>query len=263
MNLRLTFKSLLKGWISFPFLGLLLIPILSQLTEAKPNSDAICKKPKIGTYIIASQGSKQNIPIGQLQLETWNSDGTLTGTRFLREGRSYNENFYTGKWKNIKNCTISVSRSEIGWDSSVILQSNGNPHFGIISTPGIVPSELWFPQSKKSCTKDTIVGTVLSVQVGHQLKDGKWLPDRVIQREQWNSWRMSGVAIASYSGKFEAATYQGKFTQTNNCIGSIRQQDAYGMTYNYIAILLSNGKGYVYLQTQDDALTLAVLEHSK
>ncbi len=72
---------------------------------------------------------------------------------------------------------------------------------------------------------------------------------------------MSGFATPSYSGKFETATYQANFSQINNCIGRIQQQDAYGVRYNYIAILRPNGKGYAYLQIQGDELTVAVLDH--
>ena len=66
MNLSLTFNRLVKEWFSIRFLGLLLIPMLSQLTDAKQSSDSICKKSNIGSYIIASQGSKKNIPISQI-----------------------------------------------------------------------------------------------------------------------------------------------------------------------------------------------------
>ena len=72
---------------------------------------------------------------------------------------------------------------------------------------------------------------------------------------------MSGIAISSYSGKFEIADYQGNFSQINDCIGSIQQQDTYGATYNYIAILRPDRKGYAYLQIQGDDLTVAILEH--
>ena len=251
----------IKEWLSIPLLGLLLVPLLSEPSKANPNVDGFCNEPNTGTYLIVSQGSKKRIPIGQLQLETWKSDGTLNGTRFLREGAKYSTNSYTGKWKNIGNCKIKVDRSDGGMDSNVILKPNGDALFGIMATPDIVASERWFPQSKMSCTKETIVGEVLSLQEGHQFKDGRWQSNRVIQRENWSNWKMSGVAISSYSGKFEVATYQGNFTQINNCIGRIRQQDAYGVSYDYIAILRSDSKGYAYLQTQGDALTVAILEH--
>ena len=250
-----------KEWFSFPLLGLLLVPIFGQPSKARPNSDAFCEEAKIGTYLIVSQGSKKNIPLGQLQLETWNSDGSLKGTRFLREGKKYSTSHYTGRWKNVDNCSVKINRNDGGMDSHAILNSNGQPHFGILGTPGVVASERWFPQSNMSCTKDTITGEILSLQEGHQFQNGRWKSNRVIQREQWIDWTMSGVAISSYSGKFEVARYQGKFTQISNCIGRIQQQDAYGVTYDYIAILRTDSKGYAYLQTQGGALTVAILEH--
>lgn len=251
----------MSEWFSISLLGLLFAPFSSEPSKASPNSDIFCNKPNVGTYLIVSQGSKKDVPIGQLQLETWYVDGSLTGTRFLREGTKYSETPYIGRWKNVGNCDINITRADGGMDSNVILKSNGDPHFGIIGTPGVVASERWFPQSNTSCTKETIVGEVLSLQEGHQFKDGRWQSNRVIQREKWIAWRMSGVAISSYSGKFEVATYQGNFSQINNCIGRIQQQDAYGVRYNYTAILRPNGKGYAYLQTQGDELTVAVLDH--
>ena len=71
---------------------------------------------------------------------------------------------------------------------------------------------------------------------------------------------MSGHAISSYSGQFEKATYQGNFARIDNCIGSIKQEDSKGVSYAYVAILRSDGKGYAYLQTQGNALTVAVLD---
>ena len=106
-----------KKWFSFPLLGLLLVPIFGQPSKARPNSDAFCEETKIGTYLIVSQGSKKNIPLGQLQLETWNSDGSLKGTRFLREGKKYNTSHYTGRWKNVDNCSVKINRNDGGMDS--------------------------------------------------------------------------------------------------------------------------------------------------
>ncbi len=251
----------MKKLFSFSLLGLLFAPFLIAPSKASPNSDDFCKKPTTGTYLIVSQGSKKDTPIGQLQLEIWNEDGSLSGTRFLREGTKYSETPYTGRWKDIGNCNIKTTRSNDGMDSYVILTPKGEPHFGIIETPGVVASERWFPQSNKPCTKETIIGEVLSLQEGHQFKDGRWQSNRVIQREKWSGWKMSGIATSSYSGKFETAAYQGNFSQINNCIGRIQQQDAYGVRYNYIAILRPNGKGYAYLQIQGNELTVAVLEH--
>lgn len=250
----------MSAWFSICLLGMIFAPFLREPSKASPHSDLFCNEPNLGTYLIVSQGIKKNVPIGQLQLETWYVDGSLAGTRFSREGTKYSETPYIGRWKKVGNCDINISRADGGMDSNVILKSNGDPHFGIIGTPGVVASERWFPQSNTSCTKETIVGEVLSLQEGHQFKDGRWQSNRVIQRELWSGWKMSGVAMSSYSGKFEIAAYQGNFLQVNNCIGKIQQQDIYGVIYDYIAILRSDGKGYAYLQMQGNALTVAVLD---
>ena len=50
---------------------------------------------------------------------------------------------------------------------------------------------------------------------------------------------MAGLAVSSYNGANEVATYQGEFVQKDNCIGRIRQQDARGVSYVYAAILRS------------------------
>ena len=250
----------MSEWFSISLLGLLFAAFLCEPSKARPKTNFFCNEPNVGTYLIVSQGSKKNVPIGQIQLETWYIDGSLAGRRFLREGTKYSEIPYVGMWKKAHNCDINITRNDGVMDSNVILKSNGYPHFGIIKTPGVVASERWFPQSNTSCTKETIVGEVLSLQEGHQFKDGRWQSNRVIQREQWSGWKMSGVAMSSYSGKYEIASYQGNFLQVNNCIGKIQQQDAYGVTYDYIAILRSDGKGYAYLQTQGNTLTVAVLD---
>ena len=81
----------------------------------------------------------------------------------------------------------------------------------------------------------------------------------MIQQETWSGWRMVGLAVSSYDGSGEVSAYQGEFTQQENCIGRIRQQDYRGVTYAYAAILRSDGEGYAYLQTQGDDLTVALV----
>ena len=82
----------------------------------------------------------------------------------------------------------------------------------------------------------------------------------MIQKESWTGWSMVGLAVSSYDGAGEVAAYQGQFTQDQNCIGRIRQQDDRGVIYAYAAILRSDGGGYAYLQTQGDDLTVALVE---
>ena len=41
------------------------------------------------------------------------------------------------------------------------------------------------------------------------------------------------------------------------------QRDSAGASYNYKVVLLANGGGYVYLQTDPDNLTLGLLQHQR
>jgi hypothetical protein len=43
----------------------------------------------------------------------------------------------------------------------------------------------------------------------------------------------------------------------------VKEVDALGTSYNYRAVVLSDGGGYVYLQTDPDDLTLGALERLK
>ncbi len=229
----------------------------ADLTTPEQNG---CRAPQIGSYLVVSLGSRNDIPIGQLQLETWNADGSLKGFRFLRQGKSYSETPYSGSWTKINGCSIKVKRDQQGLPSNVLLTDEGQPRFGIVTAPGAVVSERWFTQPEGACTPETMDGYVLSVQQGHQFKNGQWQQNAVIQRERWNNWNMAGIAVSSYAGEAEVAAYQGRFTQDNNCIGRIRQQDAKGVNYAYATIIRSDGKGYAYLQTQGDDLTVALLD---
>ena len=103
----------------------------------------------------------------------------------------------------------------------------------------------------------------MSQQRGSSFAASSSKPNAVIQLESWTEWQMVGLAVSSYNGAGEVAGYQGQFTQDENCIGRIRQQDDRGVIYAYSAILRSDGSGYAYLQTQGDDLTVAFVEKSE
>ena len=219
-----------------------------------------CAAPATGQYLIVSQGHRAGKPLGRLQLETWLPNGSVLGKRFLRVGRMYSESNYAGRWTLESGCGLTVTRDALGSTSKVLLTSQGFPQFGLSARAGDVVTERWIPQPDRRCVPEGMNGTLLSQQMGHTLTASTWRPNAVIQQENWTDWRMVGLAISSYDGAGEVAAYQGQFTQDENCIGRIRQQDARGVTYAYAAILRSDGAGYAYLQTQGDDLTVAFVD---
>jgi hypothetical protein len=245
-------------------LPILLVSALSNaFVQAKPVQESIfCAAPKTGQYLMMSQGLRGNQPMGSLQLETWLPNGSVTGTRFLRVGRTYSETKYEGRWELESNCGLTVTRDEPGYESKILLTAQGLPRFGLSNRTGDVVREQWMPQPDRSCEPESMNGSFLSQQRGSTFAVSSWKPNAVIQRESWSGWRMVGLAVSSYDGAGEVAGYHGQFTQKENCVGRIRQQDDRGVTYDYVAILRSDGSGYAYLQTQGDDLTVALVEKS-
>ena len=45
-----------------------------------------------------------------------------------------------------------------------------------------------------------------------------------------------------------------------DCLATIRQKDSLGVNYNYRAIVLADGSGYLYLQTDPDDVSVAFLQ---
>ena len=223
-------------------------------------SSGPCAAPASGQYLIVSQGMRGEQPLGRLQLETWMPDGSVNGTRFLRVGRIYSETTYLGRWASDSSCGLTVTRDEEGHNSKVLLTKQGLPHIGISDREQDVVTERWIPQPERLCESDALNGRLMSLQQGQSFSDASWRPNAVIQQETWSGWRMVGLAVSSYDGSGEVSAYQGEFTQQENCIGRIRQQDDRGVTYAYAAILRSDGEGYAYLQTQGDDLTVALVE---
>lgn len=232
------------------------------LLAASQEPDIVCPAPMLGQYLIVSEGQRDDQPLGRLQLERWSADGSVSGVRFLRVGRTYSETRYDGRWNRLDGCSVSVIRDQNTSPSHVLLSDQGLPRFGLSTRPGDVVAERWVPQPVGPCRPEAMNGVVMSLQEGRTLTSNRWVPNAVIQKETWADWTMAGLAVSSYNGANEVATYQGEFVQKDNCIGRIRQQDARGVSYVYAAILRSDGGGYAYLQTQGDDLTVALLERS-
>ena len=82
-------------------------------------------------------------------------------------------------------------------------------------------------------------------------------------KEQTTSAQVSGIAISSYGPTIEEATYSGSIVVEPSCLATIRQRDSLGRAYNYRAIVLADGSGYLYLQSDPDDLTAGWLERLK
>ena len=48
-----------------------------------------------------------------------------------------------------------------------------------------------------------------------------------------------------------------------DCLATVKQTDSLGVPYNYRAVVLADGSGYLYLQTDPDDLTVGYLEHER
>ena len=74
-------------------------------------------------------------------------------------------------------------------------------------------------------------------------------------------FRSKGLAISSFGPTVQEVTYTGSIEVQPDCLATIRQRDSLGINYNYRAIVLADGAGYLYLQTDPNDVTAAFLEH--
>jgi hypothetical protein len=116
-------------------------------------------------------------------------------------------------------------------------------------------------------------GLVISQQQGFTFKSGSaksapaqsgtWQPNAVIQREQWEGGKVSGLAVSSYGGKRQQAPYTGSLNLQGDCLGALREVDGLGGDYNYRVVLLASGAGYLYIQSDPGDLTVGYLAHQR
>ncbi len=243
------------------FCGLVLLPQLNNQAKADNHLKG-CSPAKPGRYVVMGTGSNNGVPIARLMLEEWNSNGLVNGTYFKRVGQDFNEGAYTGNWKDHANCVVSINR--ITGDSTsnawAIVNQQGMPSYSISSTPKTVLTMKYFNQGKETCSANTLNGVILSQQKGLSYAADQWLPNVVVQREVWGQGRVKGLALSSYDGKIESLDYSGTINAKPNCTALIKEVDSLGVPYTYKAIILSGGRGYIYLQTQGKDLTLGLLE---
>jgi hypothetical protein len=101
---------------------------------------------------------------------------------------------------------------------------------------------------------------VVSQQRGKDWRAQQWQPNAVVQREQWRGGQVKGLAVSSYGATVEEATYSGSIEVQSDCLATIKQRDSLGADYNYRAIVLADGSGYLYLQTDQNDVAVAFLQ---
>ena len=232
---------------------------------AKPAAPVQCAAPRAGRYVVMGDGVAQKDPVARILQETWNPDGTISGIRLERRGRIYREVAYTGRYRSLSLCRAGIERT---YDSRIstsqaVLDASGSPRYSLGTLPDVVVVSRWFAQGSGACRASLLDGTVLSMQQGRNWKDGLWRPNAVIQNERWRAGSVLGIAISSYGPRIEEATYSGTITVGADCLAAVKQTDSLGVAYNYRAVLLADGSGYLYLQTDPDDLTVGFLEHER
>lgn len=221
-----------------------------------------CAPPRPGRYAVMGEGEISGEPLARLLLETWSQDGSLRGVRMERRGHVYREMPYTGRFRPLSNCRVAIERTYLNAmsTSQAVLDPQGRPRHSLGNMPDVLMASRWFNQPDTVCTTALLDGVVVSQQLGRDWRDRQWKPNAVIQREEWRNGQVTGLAVSSYGPRVEEATYSGSISVQPDCLATIRQKDSLGITYNYRAIVLADGSGYLYLQTDPDDVTAAFLQ---
>ena len=246
----------------------LLVPWLASPAGAIP--DPGCRAPAAGSYVVMQQGSAAATPLARLLQEQWHPDGRIEGLLMERRGRTYRERAYVGRVRAEASCRVTIERL-LAMDpplerpgelqrSGAVLDAAGRPAYSLDLAEGTVLTGRWWNQGGQACTPATLNGVVLSQQQGLSWQAGSWRPNAVVQRELWRDGRVEGLALMSTAGRQVVAPYDGSLTLRRPCQGTIRQKDANGVLYNYASVVLADGGGYLYLQTDPDDLTVGWLE---
>lgn len=226
---------------------------------------AQCQAPAAGTFVVLGSGQHRGEPTALLMQERWFADGRIEGVRYLREGRRFKQDHFRGQVKADANCWALVERqgSAGAMAEAVALDRLGWPRTSLVVAPSEVLSLRYVTQAPGDCRPEQLDGLVTSQQQGQSWLAGRWQPNAVVQREWWQAGAVQGLAVAIYAGRQDRVTYNGTLQLGANCLGSMTQRDAAGAYYNYKVVLLANGGGYVYLQTDPDDLTLGLLQHQR
>jgi hypothetical protein len=222
-----------------------------------------CADPQPGRYVVMGQGEAMGEPVARLLQETWTADGRIQGVRLERRGRSYAESTYTGSFQPRSECRVAIERS---YGSSIsrsqaVLDPSGHPRYSLPTVAEVVLASSWIRQPEgKVCNAGLLDGTVVSMQQGLSRRDGRWRPNAVVQHEQWRQGKVTGIALSSYGATIEEALYDGNISVSPDCLATVKQKDSLNRSFNYRAIVLADGSGYLYLQTDPDDLTIGRLD---
>lgn len=248
-----------------PF-ALTLLTALATPAEARG-----CQAPMQGRYAVMTMGTVAaggiSTPVARLQEERWLAGGAVQGRIVERLGREQRSAAYRGRVRLAGTCRVTVER-QLPWgaqQSEAVLDRRGRPLYSLDRRPGAVITSRWLPMASTGCRPADLNGVVLSSQVGLNQLTGKagWIPNAVVQREQWSDGSVNGVALASYGGVGETVGYSGRLQlDAGSCWGNLSETDDKGVAYNYRALLVngrSGARGYLYLQSDPDDLTVGWL----
>ena len=222
-----------------------------------------CAAPQPGRYVLMSQGNLPAGPYAALLQETWSADGQIRGVRLQRIGHEFSEAPYTGKFEPISLCRVRIQRTfdNTVRQSQAVLDLNGHPRYSIGVLPDVFAISRWFQQPATACTASLLNGAVVSQQEGADYRQGAWRRNGTVQHERWNNGIVRGIAISSYGDTVEEATYRGTMQVTPDCLATIHQRDSLDVDWNYRGIVLADGSGYLYLQTDKDDVNVGYLQH--
>jgi hypothetical protein len=242
----------------------------TALQAASPSS---CSSLSPGRYAVWDMGvlkesGSLSTPTARLFEERWLPGGRVEGSVVERVGKEGRRGSYSGSVSLSKNCVAVVQR-QLPWGperTEVVLDGRGRPLYGLIRQEKQVITSSWLPMASGSCRSSDLNGLVLSRQTGlNASSGGGWIPNAVVQREQWKDGKVQGLALASYGGHGESAGYSGELKlDPGSCWGSLVEKDQFGVTYNYWALIVNGRKdkgarGYLYLQRDPGNLTAAWL----
>jgi hypothetical protein len=249
-------------------LAVVLSPVLPRALANPPQppasaSTVSCSAPQPGRYVVMGDGEVQGEPVARILLETWRANGQIEGLRLERRGKVYREQAYVGRFRPLSLCRVGIERTygTALSTSQAVLDPQGVPRYSLGTLPDVVVVSRWFRQPTSACSASQLDGTVVSQQQGRNWVNNRWQPNGVIQHETWRGGQVQGVAISSFGPRIEEATYSGSLSLGANCLATIQERDSLGVTYNYRAVLLADGSGYVYLQTDPNSIALGYLEH--
>lgn len=262
-------RSRLSALIPLALLGL--GSVFSAQAPQAQAAPASCPTPVQGRYAVMGMGIQPEgagtTPTAHLLEERWLAGGKLSGILVQRVGRSERQATYSGQARLSAGCVVQVER-KLPWGterSEVVLDGRGRPLYSLNRKPGSVITSRWLPMAPGSCQAADLNGLVLSSQVGLNWKNGSWIPNAVVQREQWSDGRVKGLALTSYGGVGDTEAYSGQLSlDRDSCWGSLRERDARGVDYNYRALVVkgrTGARGYYYLQSDADDLTVGWLVH--